>query len=49
MADEWTDTDGDEPQLLMAGMGDETANPVLAEMARRRAAGLPEVPEGWDD
>lgn len=47
--DEWTDRDGDEPQLLLAGMSDETADPVLAEMARRKAAGLPEVPGDWDD
>lgn len=49
MSDEWTDHDGDEPQPLMAGMSDETASSVRAEMARRKAAGLPEVPESWDD
>lgn len=52
MTDEWTDPDDDfdgEPPLPMAGMSVDTGNLVLAEMARRKAAGLPEVPGDWDD
>ena len=49
----WTDPDPEDydgsPPLPMAGMDEQTGNMVLREMARRRAAGLPEVPGDWDD
>lgn len=45
------ETDDDEPTYRpMAGMSDETADAVRAEMDRREAAGLPAVPEmPWED
>lgn len=39
-----------EVQPVMAGMGEETANAVIAEINRREALGLPGVPDcDWDD
>ena len=49
-AEQWTDHDGDEPQLLMPRMDEETSDLVIAEINRREALGLPGVPGGdWDD
>ncbi|MGW0495065.1 hypothetical protein ACWD0Z_06380 [Streptomyces sp. NPDC003007] len=47
---EYVGHDDQEPQLSVAGMDDDTANAVIAEINRREALGLPGVGGyDWDD